>query len=210
MIANVQLRSVLDLVPGARRLFVGGVSASGKTTACRLTARRSTKDIRHEHLGALACALAAEYALADASMESATEAALDRLQTLIGNALAEKLERSGVPRVLIDGHFVIDLESNRPYRIPLSLFRALRVDGLIICVAPPNVIRERRLADPEPRRLVNDVRTIAMSQLSEILHARDIARSLRIPLFALWTHGARRLRVQDQSGPITRRRPVDR
>ncbi|HUW36182.1 MAG TPA: ATP-binding protein [Rhodocyclaceae bacterium] len=153
-------------------IFVAGVHAVGKTTACAHAA--STLGIAHYTASGL---IKAEKASA-IPVQGKSIADVDGNQTLLIHGV-EKARSRHQGRIILDGHFTLATLEGRIELIAMDVFRALVVDGVVVYHDEPVAIATRlNQRDGETRRS----EVVAEHQEAELKHARMVANELRVPL----------------------------
>lgn len=152
-------------------IFVGGVHGVGKSTCCEQAAR--ALGIQHRSASAMIKSQQAE-AISTTSKAVVSPAANQRL--LI--QAVTTFFTTGEKMLLLDGHFTIPTTAGQVERIPVEVFKALIVSGIVVLVEKPHVIRNHRKGRDGT---APDVTAIEVAQSMELVHARTIARALACP-----------------------------
>lgn len=156
-------------------IFVAGVHAVGKTTACAHAA------------DALCLAHYAASALIKAEKASAISAQGKAVTDIDGNQVllirgVEKACGKHDGRFILDGHFTLSRSSGEIEAIALDVFRAFDLDGVVIFQDEPSAIAERlNLRDGEG----GNADAIAIHQEAELAHAHYVSLELSVPIKVL-------------------------
>lgn len=156
-------------------IFVAGVHAVGKTTACS----EATQKLGISHFTASG--------LIKAERSSAIPERGKVVADIEGNQV---LLIRGVQRVLadnqcqflLDGHFTLPNREGRIEPIDIEVFRAIDLDMAIVFHDEPEAIAARLNARDGEKRVPD---AIADHQRAELLHARMVAMELGVPLVLL-------------------------
>ncbi|MES2366205.1 MAG: ATP-binding protein [Pseudomonadota bacterium] len=153
-------------------IFVAGVHAVGKTTACAYAA----DVLRIPHYAASSL-IKAEKASA-IPVHGKAVADVDGNQVLLIRGVHKACERHD-GRIILDGHFTLSKPRGEIEAIALDVFRALELDGVVIFQDEPAVIAERlNLRDGGG----GNPGAIALHQEAELAHAHSISVELSVPI----------------------------
>lgn len=164
-------------------IFVGGVTGSGKTTACAKFAQLLRGRSQVIHVGSIACDIAATHKLATESIEQATTYALERCQRLVVNKINEVQQLAQQDTILVlDGHFVLGGIDRPPYCMPEWFFSDLGVSRLVLCA--PTVAKIRSRIDADLQRIRPELIVNSLDYYAELeaRHACFIAEKCSISL----------------------------
>jgi adenylate kinase len=153
-------------------IFVAGVHAVGKTTAC--THAAGALGIAHYTASGL---IKAEKATAISAKGKAVADVEGNQNLLIRSAEKARMRHQG--RILLDGHFTLATHEGRIESIAVGVFRSLILDGLVVYHDDPLAIAAR-LNQRDGEALRTDL--VAQHQEAELEHAHIVAAELRIPL----------------------------
>lgn len=156
-------------------IFVGGVHGVGKSTCCEEAAR--ALGIQHRSASAMIKSQQAE-AISTTGKAVVSPAANQRL--LI--QAVSTFFTTGEKVLLLDGHFTIPSTAGKVERIPVEVFEALNIRGVVVLIEEPHVIRNHRKGRDGA---APDVTAIEVAQAMELEHARNIAGALACPLTLL-------------------------
>lgn len=156
-------------------IFVAGVHAVGKTTAC--TQAADTLKIAHYAASSL---IKAEKADAISSQGKAVIDKDGNQELLIRGVEKACMRHQG--RIILDGHFTLLMADGNIETLSISVFRALTIEGIVVFQDQPDEIAKRlQLRDREtwiPEH-------IAKHQNAELAHAHAVSTELNIPLTLL-------------------------
>jgi adenylate kinase len=156
-------------------IFVGGVYAVGKTTACTHVAK--TMSMTHCTASGL---IKAEKANAIPKQGKVVTDIEENQNLLIRGVQRVLVENNG--RILLDGHFTLPNREGQIERIAIEVFKALDIQGVVVFHDEPDAIAARFVArDGESRSA--DV--VAQHQGVELAHAQRVCDELGIPLMLL-------------------------
>lgn len=156
-------------------IFVAGVYAVGKTTACTCVAK--TARISHHTASSL---IKAEKASAIPEEGKVVADIIDNQNLLIRGVQRALMENGG--RILLDGHFTLPDRDGQIEQIAVEVFKALNIQGVVVLHDDPHAISARFVArDGESRSA--DI--VAKHQRAELTHARTVCDHLGIPLVLL-------------------------
>ena len=151
-------------------VFVAGIHGVGKSTCCAAAAE--VLNFRH----ITASQVIREAKSSAIAREGKLVANVDENQALLISGLTYLRESNG--RILLDGHMTLQT-SGGVVAISVTAFRELAVDALVVLLDSPEEVRKRlELRDARPA----DVKAIRAHQASEVAHAEEVARALRIPV----------------------------
>jgi adenylate kinase len=156
-------------------VFVGGVFAVGKTTACKAAATQT--GFMHATASSLIKAERFD------AIPNQGKAVLDiaENQRLLIRAV-DRLREHQAHGIVIDGHFTIPNSSGNLDAIPSDVFLAMNVTAMVVYQDNPAAIATR-VATRDDQHWGSD--SIASHQDREISHARMVAKTLGIPLLIL-------------------------
>lgn len=153
-------------------IFVAGVHAVGKTTAC--TQAADTLRIAHYAASSL---IKAEKADAISAQGKAVIDLDGNQELLIRSVEKACIRHQG--RIILDGHFTLLVSDGNIEALPISVFRALRIEGIVVFQDQPAEIAKRlQLRDQESWHPDH----IAKHQSAELVHAHAVSAELNIPL----------------------------
>ena len=153
-------------------IFVAGVHAVGKTTACSHAA--GALNIAHYTASGL---IKAEKATA-IPLRGKVAADIEGNQHLLIRGVRKALDESK-GRMILDGHFSLPDTRGEFQVVELEVFRALTLSGVVVFHDEPEAIVARRhLRDGER----HSRETITHHQELELAHARLVSAELQIPL----------------------------
>lgn len=155
--------------------FVGGVHGVGKSTCCEQAAK--ALGIQHRSASAMIKSLKAG---AISSITKAVVSPAENQHILI--KAVDAFFANGEQMLILDGHFTITTTAGQVERIPVEVFEAIYIGGIVVFIEDPQLIRDRRMtrdgASPE-------VTSIGAAQALELEHAQRIASALDCPFTAL-------------------------
>lgn len=164
-------------------IFVAGVHAVGKTTACAHAA--GAMDLVHYTASGL---IKAEKASAIPERgKSVSDVDGNQVHLICG---VEKARMQHQGRIILDGHFTLSKPNGQIEAIAIEVFRALVLDGVVVYHDEPTAIAAR-LNQRDGENRSPDV--IAHHQNAELAHARLVATELNIPLKLLAAFDAKGL-----------------
>lgn len=149
-------------------IFIGGVHAVGKGTLCHRL---------HEELGIISYSSSKLIESArnlTFSADKKTKVNIDNQSALITAVQQKKAEHESF---ILDGHFCLK-GSEGIEAIPDSVFLDMAPAAIIVLMANPEVIQQRRI---ERDCIVEDLEEITSFQNLELQAAKNIATKLRIP-----------------------------
>lgn len=156
-------------------IFVGGVYAVGKTTAC--THAAETISIVHHSASGL---IKAEKANAIPVQGKVVADIEDNQNLLVRGVQRALVENDG--RILLDGHFTLPNREGQIEKIAIEVFKSLDIQGVVVFHDEPEAIAARFVArDGESRSA--DV--VGQHQGAELAHAQRVCDALGIPLILL-------------------------
>lgn len=156
-------------------IFVAGVHAVGKTTACAYAA--DTLCLAHYAASGL---IKAEKSSAIPAQGKAVSD-VDGNQVLLIRGVHKACEKHD-GRIILDGHFTLSKPTGEIEAIALDVFRAIELDGVVIFQDEPAAIAERlNLRDGEG----GNSDAIALHQEAELAHAHYISLELNVPIKVL-------------------------
>ncbi|MBU0622897.1 MAG: AAA family ATPase [Gammaproteobacteria bacterium] len=157
-----------------RVIFVAGVHAVGKSTACQFVSNEfgipyftASQIIREERASAIA-------------ENSKLVADVDGNQKLLLQGVSK---RCGVGRLLLDGHFTMRRKTDGEIEaIHIDVFRELRIAGVVLFTDHPEQISKRML-ERDGATLPTEM--FREHQDAELAHAKFVAESLKRPMVVL-------------------------
>lgn len=153
-------------------IFVAGVHAVGKTTACT----RAAASLGLVHYAASSL-IEAERAGA-IPKQGKVVPDVNRNQELLICGVEKARERHQ-GRIILDGHFTLSKPDGKIEAVALDVFRAIVLDGVVVFQDNPEDIAMRlELRDGEAR----NPDAIALHQNAELTHAHVVSRELSVPL----------------------------
>jgi adenylate kinase len=153
-------------------IFVAGVHAVGKTTACAHAA--ASLQLVHYAASSL---IKAEKASAIPEQGKAVSDVGGNQELLI-RGIGKACERHR-GRIILDGHFTLAKPDGQIENIALDVFRAIALDGIAVFHDKPTDIAMRlQLRDGE----IWKPDSIAQHQDAELAHANLVATELNVPL----------------------------
>lgn len=156
-------------------IFVGGVYAVGKTTACTHVAK--TMRITHHSASGL---IKVEKANAIPEQGKVVADIEDNQSLLIRGVQRVLVENNG--RILLDGHFTLPNREGEIEKIAIEVFKSLDIQGVVVFHDEPDAIAARFVArDGESRSADN----VAEHQRAELAHAQTVCDELGISLMLL-------------------------
>lgn len=156
-------------------IFVGGVYAVGKTTACTHVAR--TMNISHHTASSL---IKAEKANAIPGEGKVVADIADNQNLLIRGVQRALMENGG--KVLLDGHFTLPNREGQIEQIAIEVFKALDIRAVVVLHDEPDAIAARFVARDGVSLSVD---IVAQHQRAELAHAQAVCEELGIPLMLL-------------------------
>ena len=159
-----------------KTFFVGGVHGVGKSTSCKEAATAC------QWLHARASDLIRKQRADSVAATGKLVADVDGNQQLLLRGVDELRATSNRIPIVLDGHFALYGKDGNVQRLPVSVFTALHLDGLVCFVDEPEAIASRML-ERDGQGL--GVREIAALQQAELAHAKDVATALGIALEVL-------------------------
>ncbi len=165
-------------------IFIGGVHAVGKTTACEFL--QTELDLECHSASAL---IKLEKASAIPEIGKIVSD-IPSNQDLLTRSVECISQRKNAP-IVLDGHFTLPNVCDKIEEIEIDVFKALDIKCIIIFHDNPEAIASRfRGRDGEGR----SVALIRQHQESEIAHAQSVARKLKIPIHLLKSFDAQGLK----------------
>lgn len=156
-------------------IFVGGVYAVGKTTACTDASTKS--GVAHF----TASRLIKEAKATAIPNKGKIVADIADNQRLLINGVSHALVENG-GRIILDGHFTFPMSDGSITRIDVNVFRALGTIGVVMYHDDPVAISSRfRKRDGE----LHTADVIKDHQNAELNHARHVTDQLRVPIVLL-------------------------
>lgn len=156
-------------------VFVAGVHAVGKTTACEEAARVCA--VPHYS----ASGLIRQEKQAAIPERGKVVADIGGNQELLIKGVRRVLAH-GAGRVLLDGHFTLSNQEGEIEKVAFEVFRMLSVDCAVIYQDDPIAIANR-LAERDGEARPVDL--VARHQSEELSHAQNVSSQLGVPLFLL-------------------------
>jgi adenylate kinase len=156
-------------------IFVAGVHAVGKTTACKEAARVCA--VPHYSASSL---IKNEKQSAIPERGKAVADICGNQELLIRGARRVLADSPG--RVLLDGHFTLPNLTGEIEKVEFDVFRGLNLDCSVIFKDDPMAIASR-LAERDGE--IRSVDLISRHQLEELAHAERVSSGLGVPLFVL-------------------------
>lgn len=156
-------------------IFIGGVHAVGKTTACEFLQKEF--DLECHSASALI-----KLEKASAIPENGKIVAdIPSNQDLLIQAVKRISQQKNAP-IVLDGHFTLPNVNDEIEEIEIDVFKALDIKCIIIFHDTPEAIASRfRARDGEGR----SVALIRQHQEGEIAHAQSVAREFKISIHLL-------------------------
>ena len=153
-------------------IFVAGVHAVGKTTAC--TQAAGSLGLVHYAASSL---IKAEKASAIPKQGKAVTDVNGNQELLICGV--EKACERHQGRIILDGHFTLSKPDGQIEAIALDVFRAIALDGVVVFQdKPADIVMRLKLRDGE----IRNPDAIARHQNAELTHAKFVSRELNVPL----------------------------
>jgi adenylate kinase len=157
-----------------RVIFVAGIHAVGKSTACQAVSKEfgiphftASQIIRDEKASAIA-------------ENSKLVADVDENQQLLLQGVSKRCEGGSL---LLDGHFTIRREPDREIeRIHVDVFRDLRIAGVVLFTDHPEQISKRML---ERDQATLPIEMFREHQDAELAHAKFVSETLKRPMVVL-------------------------
>jgi len=165
-------------------ILVAGLSGVGKSTAIS-----RIKELQFLHLSAselIKEELARNIDQTPTSEELRTGPVLDNQSALIAGFKRRRAGWEGA--VLFDAHLVIDTGPEL-LTLPIEVFDATSVDGILLLEERPEVIAERRKRDDRRRRPDRLIAELTQHQERQQERATEIATELTVPLIVTNTEG---------------------
>jgi adenylate kinase len=156
-----------------KTIFVGGVHGVGKSTCCKEAAATC------QWLHASASDLIRKQRADAVATVGKGVADVEGNQQLLLRGVNELRAASNRTPIVLDGHFALFGEDMTVQRLPISVFAALHLDGLVCFADEPAAIASR-LCERDGQGV--SVREVAALQQEELAHAKDVATALGIPL----------------------------
>lgn len=148
-----------------RRVFIGGIHGVGKST---LIEAIKGKLLKSEHL---ICSKVIKYTQSKLDVKK-----IDNNQDVLVSGIENLAPSAKI--LLIDGHFAL-LQKEKPTIVPLSTFKRLKVDAVLLLHGAIISILDRL---PRDRRQLFDESILSKLQELELEHARYVSRELNIPI----------------------------
>ena len=159
-----------------KTVFVGGVHGVGKSTCCKEAAATC------QWLHATASDLIRKQRADAVAAVGKLVADVDGNQQLLPRGLNELRATSSCARIVLDGHFALRGGDSTIQRLPVFVFSALRLDGLVCFTDEPSSIAAR-IRERDGQQV--DVSAVAALQQVELAHAKEVANVLGITLAVL-------------------------
>lgn len=90
--------------------------------------------------------------------------------------------RPQVETLVLDGHFVLRLDINQHKAIDIDTFAKIRLKGVLLLEAPPDVVAERLAQRGDDTWTIDEIATFAEQ---EHAHAQAVCQHLGVPLVTL-------------------------
>lgn len=163
-------REIENKKPLQPRFFVGGIHGAGKTSFVERIASEMGLPAYS------ASSIISDYYVSNPNKVICTNEVLPNQHSLVtGLSKTSWFVDGGI----LDGHFVLQTDNNSSSVIPSSVFRQLNLDAMFVLSANPTTITSRLKArDGIDWR----VSLVEKMQENEIVHAKQVARDLQIPL----------------------------
>lgn len=153
-------------------IFVGGIHGVGKSTICN----NACVNNNFIHLTASDLIKSASHNKFPFCLSSSKNVPnIQDNQKLLILALQEATSKGGA--FLLDGHFVLFDTGDKIQEIPLSTFKEIMPDELIVITGDPDII-QNRLYDRDMQKY--EVKTLREMQKKEVAHALTIGKKLNI------------------------------
>lgn len=156
-------------------IFVAGVHAVGKTTACEEAARICA--VPHYSASGL---IKSEKQAAIPERGKVVKDIEGNQELLVRGTRRVLAESAG--RVLLDGHFTLPNQAGEIEKIEFDVFHLLSLDCAVVYQDDPKEIANR-LAERDGE--VRSVELIAHHQSEELVHAENVSSQLGVPLVLL-------------------------
>lgn len=167
-------------------IFVAGVTASGKTTACQRMALLIGSHASIIHLGLIACGIGKKHGLASDTIEGTGVENLDRIQLLLLEYIESYLNvRKEHEITILDGHLVLAGIERPSYFLPVWFFARLAVSSILLCEVTSEIVRERSFMDIYHQRPAVVIESSERYCAEEAMHASWLTQRLRIPLVTI-------------------------
>lgn len=155
-------------------IFVAGIHGVGKTTASQELSRR----LGVAHLSASSIIKAEKISAVSERSKLVVDVGINQ-QFLVSGL--RKVPNS--QRIILDGHFTMRRKSDGCLeRVSVDVFREIGVVGIILYVDAVKAISER-LFDRDGETQSDEL--LQLHQEEELLHAKSVAATLRVPLIIL-------------------------
>lgn len=153
-------------------IFVGGVHAVGKSTACASTS--TSLGLPHYSAGAL---IKAEKASA---ISNGSKAVLDvgGNQVLLIRSI-QKVSEKYPGTIIIDGHFTLLNSEGNIETISVDVYRSLSLEGIVVFQDDPKEITQRLV---NRDNVISNSDFIEMHQCLELDQAKRVAVELDVPI----------------------------
>lgn len=157
-----------------RTIFVGGIHAVGKSTACKAI----SQELGLPH-----------YSASDIIRREKAAAVSENSKLVANVAENQQLLIYGASRLLLDGHFMLDGHFTMRRKLDgavepvhTDVFHDLRVGIVLLYTDHPESIAQRMQARDG---VLHAVEALAEHQNAEIAHAKQVAAALAVPLVLL-------------------------
>lgn len=173
-----------ELRPANNIIFVGGIHGVGKTTICSKVCTKL--DVQH----LIASQLIKEYKTSNVRQDLDKSKRVPNIaENQDGLVLALQSFESNKP-YLLDGHFTLLDAKWRVQKIPVSTFKKIMPNMLIVFVDEPMSIRDRiALRDG----VQHDIQLLTTMQEKEIAHAIKVGKALGIDVYQVSPHDVNQL-----------------
>jgi len=148
--------------------FVGGVHGVGKSTCCEQAAE--ALGIQHRSASAMIRSLKA------GAISSTTKAVVSQAENQhILTKAVDAFFSTGEQMLVLAGRFTIPTTAGKVESIPVEVFKALYISGIVVLIQDPQVVWDRRMTR---NGTAPDVSSIGAAQALELEHAQRIASAL--------------------------------
>lgn len=155
-------------------LFVAGVHAVGKTYLLQPVCEQL--GYRHATASQL---IREQRGLANWTVSRQVDSVDENQLALV--AAVDRLRAEGQTLVL-DGHFVLRLDVNQHQPIDADTFAKLRIKGVLLLEAPPDVVAERLAQRGDDTWAIDEIATFAAQERAR---AQAVCQHLGVPLVSL-------------------------